>query len=40
LHDKNVKKLFHVKFFNELGFEEAGIDGGGLMKEFLVRVIN
>ena len=36
----NVKSLFHVKFFNELGMEEIGVDGGGITKEFLIRVIN
>jgi len=29
-----------VRFINALGFEEIGIDGGGITKEFLMRVVN
>jgi hypothetical protein len=28
-----------VRFINALGFEEIGIDGGGITKEFLMRVV-
>jgi hypothetical protein len=34
-----VKDLFHVKFFNTVGMEEVGVDGGGITKEFLIRVV-
>ena len=29
---------FRVRFFNEHGMPEDGIDGGGLMKEFLTKL--
>lgn len=32
---KNMKDLFKITFINDLGFEEEGIDGGGLLKEFM-----
>jgi len=34
----NMKKQLAIKFFNELGQIEEGIDGGGLFKEFIVKV--
>lgn len=34
----NLKKQLAIKFYNELGQIEEGIDGGGLFKEFIVKV--
>lgn len=39
LEFKNIKALFHVRFINEYGIDEVGIDGGGITKEFIMRVI-
>jgi hypothetical protein len=39
LENKNIKSLYHVKFINEFGAEEAGIDAGGITKEFVMRVV-
>lgn len=33
-----MKKQLAIKFLNELGQVEEGIDGGGLFKEFIVKV--
>ncbi|KAJ3337229.1 hypothetical protein HDU93_001419 [Gonapodya sp. JEL0774] len=33
-----IKKRISITFVNELGMEEAGIDGGGVFKEFLTRL--
>ncbi|KXS22341.1 HECT-domain-containing protein [Gonapodya prolifera JEL478] len=33
-----LKKRISITFVNELGMEEAGIDGGGVFKEFLTRL--
>jgi ubiquitin-protein ligase E3 C len=29
-----------VRFINEFGIDEVGIDGGGITKEFIMRVIS
>ena len=34
----NLKKVIKVNFINEFGVPEAGIDGGGLFKDFLLRI--
>ena len=34
----NIKSRLEIAFFNEFGEEEAGIDGGGLFKEFLTSL--
>jgi ubiquitin-protein ligase E3 C len=31
----NLKRRVQITFFNEQGLEEAGIDGGGVFKEFM-----
>ncbi|XP_028413019.1 ubiquitin-protein ligase E3C-like [Dendronephthya gigantea] len=33
--DQDLKQRIHVKLFNLQGLEEAGVDGGGLFREFL-----
>lgn len=33
----NLKKRIAITFVDEHGFEEAGIDGGGVFKEFMTR---
>lgn len=35
---KNPKSVFRIKFINQEGIEEEGIDGGGLFKEFMTLV--
>ncbi|RDD39745.1 Ubiquitin-protein ligase E3C [Trichoplax sp. H2] len=35
----NLKKKIRVTILNEQGLEEAGIDGGGLFREFLTEVL-
>ena len=37
-HAWNLKKRIKVNFINEFGVPEAGIDGGGLFKDFLLRI--
>jgi ubiquitin-protein ligase E3 C len=39
LRDADFTKRVRVSFVNDLGLEEAGIDGGGLWKEFLVSFV-
>jgi hypothetical protein len=39
LKKRNLRKSFRITFINQLGFEEKGIDAGGLKKEFLNRVL-
>lgn len=34
----NMKKQLSIKFLNELGQIEEGIDGGGLFKEFITKL--
>nr|CAG8539342.1 680_t:CDS:10 [Entrophospora candida]CAG8546331.1 11073_t:CDS:10 [Entrophospora candida] len=34
----NLKKPIAIKFIDEFGIQEAGIDGGGLFKEFLTSI--
>jgi len=36
--DENIKSLKRVSFINEFGIPEAGIDGGGLFKEFFIEL--
>lgn len=38
MYNKNLKSLIKIVFINQQGEEEAGIDGGGLFKEFLLKV--
>ncbi|PAA56109.1 hypothetical protein BOX15_Mlig022036g1 [Macrostomum lignano] len=38
--EENLYPRLKVSFRNELGLEEAGIDGGGLMREFLALVLS
>lgn len=33
--NKNLRSLIKIKFISEMGMEEIGIDGGGLLKEFI-----
>lgn len=35
---KNMKSLFQIKFISDIGIEEEGIDGGGLLKEFMIQL--
>lgn len=35
---KAMKSLFQIKFINDYGMEEEGIDGGGLLKEFMTQL--
>ena len=39
LKKRNLRKNFRIVFINQLGFEEQGIDAGGLKKQFLNRVL-
>lgn len=36
---ENLKHKFSIKFVDQFGIEESGIDGGGLFKEFLTSLI-
>jgi hypothetical protein len=36
---KDFRKKYKIVFFNEQGLEEEGIDGGGIIKEFINRVL-
>ncbi|CAK56001.1 unnamed protein product (macronuclear) [Paramecium tetraurelia] len=40
LEKKQLKNMFHVKFVNQMGIPEDGIDAGGVTKEFITRVVN
>ncbi|CAD8048226.1 unnamed protein product [Paramecium sonneborni] len=40
LENKQMKNIFKVKFVNQMGIPEDGIDAGGVTKEFITRVIN
>lgn len=33
-----MKNQLAIKFVNDLGMEEDGIDGGGLFKEFITKL--
>lgn len=33
--NRNLRSLIKIKFISEMGIEEIGIDGGGLLKEFI-----
>jgi len=37
--NRDLRKKYIIVFFNEQGLEEEGIDGGGLIKEFINRVL-
>ncbi|EGR33486.1 ubiquitin protein ligase, putative [Ichthyophthirius multifiliis] len=37
---KNMKALYKISFLDEHGLQEAGIDGGGIIKEFINSVIS
>ena len=34
---RGLKGELYIKFYNQFGEREAGIDGGGLFKEFLTK---
>ncbi len=34
-----MKALYKISFLDEHGIQEAGIDGGGIIKEFINSVI-
>ncbi|UZJ57310.1 hypothetical protein CBS101457_006630 [Exobasidium rhododendri] len=36
---ENLKHKFAIKFIDQFGIEESGIDGGGLFKEFLTSLV-
>ena len=36
---KDLRKKYKIIFFNEQGLEEEGIDGGGIIKEFINRIL-
>lgn len=36
---KGLRSTIRIRFFDEYGMEEAGIDGGGMFKEFLLGVL-
>lgn len=38
LYQRNIKTSFHIRFINQFGKEEMGMDAGGLTKEFLTRL--
>jgi ubiquitin-protein ligase E3 C len=38
-YELDFRKKYKIVFFNEQGFEEEGIDGGGIIKEFINRVL-
>ncbi|KAL4475212.1 hypothetical protein ABPG72_018869 [Tetrahymena utriculariae] len=38
-HNKNMKALYKISFVDEHGFIEEGIDGGGIIKEFINSVV-
>lgn len=38
-HNKNMKALYKITFVDEHGFVEEGIDGGGIIKEFINSVV-
>jgi ubiquitin-protein ligase E3 C len=38
VHKVNLKQKLKIKFVNEYGQNEEGIDGGGLLKEFLTKL--
>ncbi|XP_078443992.1 ubiquitin protein ligase 6 isoform X2 [Wolffia australiana] len=39
LSEKDLRGLIRIVFINELGVEEAGVDGGGIFKDFMENVI-
>ncbi|XP_010270852.1 PREDICTED: E3 ubiquitin-protein ligase UPL6 [Nelumbo nucifera] len=38
LSEEDLRELIRVTFVNEFGVEEAGIDGGGIFKDFMERI--
>lgn len=36
---RDLRKKYKIIFFNEQGLEEEGVDGGGIIKEFINRVL-
>lgn len=38
LYHRNLKSRYHIRFINQYGNEEIGMDAGGLTKEFLTRL--
>lgn len=37
--NRDLRKKYKIIFYNEQGLEEEGIDGGGIIKEFINRVL-
>lgn len=36
---RDLRKKYKIIFFNQQGLEEEGVDGGGIIKEFINRVL-
>ena len=36
---KDLRQKYKIIFFNQQGLEEEGVDGGGIIKEFINRVL-
>ena len=36
---RDLRKKYKIVFFNQQGLEEEGVDGGGIIKEFINRVL-
>ena len=36
---QDLKSRIRIQFINEHGIEEAGVDGGGLLKDFMESLI-
>lgn len=39
ISESDMKRRLRIQFINNAGLEEAGIDGGGLFKEFINEVL-
>jgi ubiquitin-protein ligase E3 C len=38
LYHRDIKGRLHIRFINQFGKDEIGMDAGGLTKEFLTRI--
>lgn len=38
LYNRDIRSRMHIRFVNQYGQEEMGMDAGGLTKEFLTRI--
>ena len=36
---RDLRQKYKIVFYNEQGMEEEGVDGGGIIKEFINRVL-